>query len=102
MIEVRIHKEKGKIVSVVLQGHADSAPEGSDLVCAGVSACFEGAVKALENKEKTILESHGKGLGEIKAIGPISYHDEVVLTVLEAQLEFLAADNAEYVKVLKS
>ena len=40
MIEIKINKS-GNVKSVSLEGHADYAEHGSDIVCASVSTIFE-------------------------------------------------------------
>lgn len=100
MIEVSILKDRvGEYLLIRLEGHAGAGEEGHDLICAGASCCFEGAVHALKNQEKNILETHRKGLGEIKVNGPISAYDHTVLEVLEAQLCFLGSSNKDYISI---
>ncbi|UOQ47305.1 ribosomal-processing cysteine protease Prp [Gracilibacillus caseinilyticus] len=47
MIKVTIVREHTHIKSFCLTGHADSGPEGHDLVCAAVSGISFGAVNAV-------------------------------------------------------
>lgn len=48
MIKVTIHRAKsGVIQSFTMDGHADFAEHGEDIVCAGASAVSFGAVNAL-------------------------------------------------------
>ncbi|MBU5466519.1 ribosomal-processing cysteine protease Prp [Virgibacillus sp. MSJ-26] len=47
MIEVTIYKQKSKISSFEISGHAESGPYGYDLVCAAVSAVSFGSVNAV-------------------------------------------------------
>jgi uncharacterized protein YsxB (DUF464 family) len=38
MVDAKIRKSSGNIVSVILSGHAESSDEGYDMVCSAVSA----------------------------------------------------------------
>lgn len=102
MIQISIRKKEGKTLSIAVIGHAGAGPYGADLVCAGVSACYCGAVNALDNKSGNISEKHQEGNGKIEVRGPISDHDEIVLGVLEEQLLFLSQDNKEFITIKKS
>lgn len=49
MIKVQIMREAGEaIIGFRVSGHANSAPKGHDIVCAGVSALTQSAVLGLE------------------------------------------------------
>lgn len=48
MVKVVVYKMHEEIRSVVIQGHADFAPNGQDLVCAGVSSIAVGIMNALD------------------------------------------------------
>ena len=50
MITVRVCYREGNIFSISLTGHG-GGEYGKDLVCAGVSACFIGALNALVEKD---------------------------------------------------
>lgn len=97
MIKVTVTWKQDKIISLSMEGHALSAEEGQDLVCAGASAIFEGGVYALEGKN--IEEHHSKGKGLITVKGPLSLHDEYVLQTMKSQLEFIGKEASEYLKV---
>lgn len=97
MIEVSIKEKDGEIRSIVMDGHAQSDEPGRDLVCAGASCVFSGAVYALEGNN--ITENHKKGHAEITVRGPISAYDRTVLEVLKKQLVFLGNEEKEYVRV---
>ncbi|MCF0111220.1 MAG: ribosomal-processing cysteine protease Prp [Erysipelotrichaceae bacterium] len=47
MVKVHVTLHNGSIQSLRIQGHADSAPYGQDLVCAGTSAVAIGLLNAL-------------------------------------------------------
>jgi uncharacterized protein YsxB (DUF464 family) len=97
MIEVSIKEKDGEILSITMDGHAQSDEPGRDLVCAGASCVFSGAVYALEGRN--ITENHKKGHAEIAVHGPVSTYDRYVLEVLKKQLIFLGNEEKQYVRV---
>jgi uncharacterized protein YsxB (DUF464 family) len=99
MIKVRILCARGEVRSIAIQGHALSGEKGSDLVCAGVSACYCGAVSALENRYQTIAEKHAEGRALVEVKGQITPHDQSVLEVLKSQLAYLAGEEKEYISI---
>ncbi|MCD8250267.1 MAG: ribosomal-processing cysteine protease Prp [Lachnospiraceae bacterium] len=48
MIEVSVRKEKGHYRSFAINGHADYAEEGEDIVCSAVSALVINAINSIE------------------------------------------------------
>jgi uncharacterized protein YsxB (DUF464 family) len=48
MIRVRLSVRDGALRQLEISGHADSAPHGQDLVCAGVSCIAYGLLNALD------------------------------------------------------
>lgn len=89
MIKVVVTKVDSKIRKIELKGHANQAPEGEDLVCAGASTCFAGSLNALEEKDNFNFV-YEKGNGLIEAKKELNYHDELVLEVLVSQLSYLS------------
>ena len=49
MIKILIKYEGNEFDSLEVKGHANSAPHGQDLVCAGVSAILIGGLNNLDN-----------------------------------------------------
>lgn len=100
MIIIRIREVEGKVESISLTGHADSAREGEDLVCAGVSTCFLGALKAISDQKQFKMD-YSKGNGLVQVIGKPSVHDQLVLEVLKEQLTFVSDSKPLNVKIEK-
>jgi len=99
MIRVLIKTCNSKILRIELKGHADYADEGHDIVCAGVSACFLGALKAVKNAE-SVKYSYEKGQGYVEATKEITSYDSIVLDVLYRQLELIAKSYPEFVEII--
>ena len=54
MIKVEIVKEVEIIKQVTVDGHADYAEHGSDIVCAGVSAVIFGLINAVDELDEDV------------------------------------------------
>ncbi|KAA9000413.1 ribosomal-processing cysteine protease Prp [Paenibacillus spiritus] len=63
MINVIISRDSshGTITAFAVEGHANYARRGEDIVCAGVSAVTVGTVNAIEALTGVVLESSMKG-----------------------------------------
>ena len=98
MIKVLIKSEEGKIKSLEIKGHANSAPHGEDLVCAAVSAVVTGGANAIENlKDFDIKLEEGHASFLVKS--SLSSHDEVVLETIVAGLKTIAEDNGQFIQI---
>ena len=54
MIKVEIKREVENIKQVIVDGHADYAEHGSDIVCAGVSAVVFGLINAVDELDEDV------------------------------------------------
>lgn len=88
MITVRVRYLHGKVNAISLSGHG-GGEYGKDLVCAGASSCFVGAVNALKDR-KGFLCQIKSGDSLLQAKGEVSEYDEVVLETLVTQLQTIA------------
>ena len=95
-----IRNKDGKIVSLTVKGHANSAPKGQDLVCAAVSTVLVGGCNALEQPELfTIKLNPGDAYIAIK--GNPNKHDRDLLHIMWVQLKTIEFSNAEYLHVIE-
>ncbi|MCX5775637.1 MAG: ribosomal-processing cysteine protease Prp [Firmicutes bacterium] len=100
MIKVTYVTNNGKFVSLLVEGHAQFAKKGEDLVCAGVSAIAIGGLNALtapDDFEIEVNEAHVS----VKATKAITNHDEIVLQSVLIQLETVADSYPKFVKINK-
>ncbi len=104
MIHVRIIKEPtGRISVFEMDGHANFAEYGQDLVCAGASAVSFGAVNAimqLTNIEPTIEQ--GTDGGYLRVEFPVTEQDAQVQLLLQAMiisLQTIELDYADFIKI---
>lgn len=102
MIRIECQRESGKIISLTVKGHANSAPHGEDLVCSAVSAVTFGGLNALENASAfTIKSDEEKGLLSVEANSGVSTHDYQVLDTIMIQLKSIEESASEYIKIVE-
>ena len=82
MIKIRSgHASNNQVNFIEVKGHANSAPHGEDLVCAGVSAILGGGFNNLKNhKDYEIKLDEGYAL--FKTTSQLDAHDEVVIETI--------------------
>lgn len=99
MIQIEVRYDNSKeFIYLSMIGHADSAPQGHDLVCAATSGIILGGINNLQEKFNLKLDEE-KGLLELSRIGEVSSHDKIVLETIIKQLQSVARDNPMYVKI---
>ncbi|GKV65723.1 MULTISPECIES: ribosomal-processing cysteine protease Prp [Sporosarcina] len=104
MIHIRIAKEpSGRISSFEMDGHADFAEHGKDLVCAGASAVSFGAVNAIAELTETVPEiEQGADGGYLRVAFPVTDRDAEVQLIVKAMivsLQTIEVDYAEYIQL---
>ena len=104
MIHVRIIKEPAGRISVFeMDGHANFAEHGQDLVCAGASAVSFGAVNAI--MQLTSVEpdiEQGTDGGYLRVAFPATEQDAQVQLLLQAMiisLQTIELDYADFIKI---
>ncbi len=98
MIEIDI-KKHGYIHGYTVQGHSGYAEEGSDIVCAGVSAIAQtaliGLIEVLGTKTESIVED-----GFLSAwVSDPDEKTEIVLRTMLAGLKSLEEEYPEYIRI---
>ncbi len=100
MIKITIkYQSTGEFISLVSQGHADSAPYGQDLVCAAVSGIILGGINALKGNNYSLKNNEEKGILELCNIGKMSERDQIVIETIVSQLQAVARDNPKFIKI---
>lgn len=101
MITVTVKKKEEKNHYIKVEGHADYAEEGYDIVCASVSCICITTINALISiDEECVVYSEDDGFLEIG----IMKHDRVIDILIENMLnliEDLSHDYHEYIKILR-
>ncbi|MCH3966452.1 MAG: ribosomal-processing cysteine protease Prp [Bacilli bacterium] len=86
MIRIALgYDSDGCIRSIVLKGHGNGGI-GKDLVCAGVSSCFVGAMNAIQESEKFEFSIKSGNSSCVSKEKP-NMHDGIVLETLIVQLK---------------
>jgi uncharacterized protein YsxB (DUF464 family) len=98
MIKVLIKREEKKFVSLIVKGHANSAPHGEDLVCAAVSAILTGGLNNL-NDVKNFDIKLNEGDASVIAKSSVSSHDEIVLETIIVSLKTIEESYPEFIAV---
>ena len=98
MIKVLIKHEGNKFLSLEVKGHANSAPHGEDLVCAGVSAILTGGFNSLENIENFKYELK-EGYAFLEKKNDISFHDEIVIETIITSLETVKESYEKFIQI---
>lgn len=102
MICVECTKKDNKINHLVINGHANSAPYGKDLVCAAVSSITFGGLNNLEKPENFVIKTNeDDGYIEINALNDVPMHDYIVLETILMQLKTVAENSPKYIKVIE-
>jgi uncharacterized protein len=99
MIRITVSTKEGRFASLEAKGHANSAPKGEDLVCSAVSAIVLGGLNSLTDPKGTYEVAVKEGYVLLKALKPLSEHDEIALETIVKQLESVARDNGSYAKL---
>ena len=97
LVDVTFNSDE-EIKKIEISGHANMADEGKDLVCAGCSTCFIGALNAIHDIDNFKVKVV-KGLGFVEAKKNISNHDKIVLEVLLVQLKSIEYGYSQYLKI---
>ena len=98
MIKVLITREEKKFVSLEVKGHANSAPHGEDLVCAGVSAILTGGLNNLEDVKAFDIKLD-EGDAHVIAKKSLSSHDEIVMETIIVSLRTIQESYPEFITI---
>ena len=98
MIKILIKYEGNKFDSLEVKGHANSAPHGQDLVCAGVSAILIGGLNNLDNVKSFDIKIE-EGYTSVKRINEISAHDEIVLQTIVCGLKTIEESYSQFISI---
>ena len=81
-----------------INGHANSAPHGEDLICAAVSAVVTGGFNNLVNVSDYEIKLE-EGHAYFKSNAPLDAHDEAVIETIICGLNTIRETNPEFVEV---
>lgn len=90
----------GRFESLRVKGHAEFAPGGQDLVCAGVSAIVVGGINALKNPQSfNIFQEPGLVVIKLKPKEDITNYDAVVINTMLDQLQTIEESYGDYIQM---
>ena len=100
MIKVTINYLNDSINELIVKGHSNFAPKGSDIVCAGVSAIVTGGINALiiENKNK-ISYRVNDGYVNVDVLDIDDDKLQLIMDVIVVQLKTIEESYKKYVKI---
>lgn len=97
MIHVTIRRKQKLIYVLKVTGHANSAPYGEDLVCAGVSAIVTGGANAL--KPTGVRIQNREGLSDIQVDDLDEVSHQTTLHVIVTQLKTIAEAYPKWITI---
>ena len=102
MIKVTINYLNDSINELIVKGHSNFAPKGSDIVCAGVSAIVVGGINAicsLVNDNKINYEVKD-GYVRLTSLNNIEVQN--ILKVIIVQLKSVEDSYSKHIKIVES
>ena len=103
MIKVDILKEVNDIKQVTVDGHADFAEHGSDIVCAGVSAVVFGLINAIDELDESVEFDISTSEDET---GHLTYrslkstkYEQLLLQAMLVALKTIEENYSEYITI---
>lgn len=104
MIRINLYQDQnGMFQAFSVEGHAQHAPHGQDIICAGVSALVQGILIGLEDVVQASLEVEKQGGRLICSVvqGHGQRDVQILLETLYLSLEDLEKQYSEYIEVRK-
>jgi len=99
MIKVSIIEENSELIGIKVNGHANTAEKGKDLVCAGVSSCIFGCTNNLKNPKDFDIQIEDGYFSIMRLTSPINEHDQIVLETLIECLKTLQGANKKSIQI---
>ena len=100
MIKIEATRNNGKIVSLSVKGHANSAPKGEDLVCAAVSSILVWGCNALSQPNCFAIKLNS-GDASIVEKSTANEHDYEVLETILIQLKTVEESSKKFLQVIE-
>jgi uncharacterized protein YsxB (DUF464 family) len=94
MITAKFKKRGDQFISYSVTGHANYAPHGQDVVCAGVSAIYTAVTNVLLEQHDAVIDNETVRLGSIK-------ESQYIVTVLYMNLVEIAKEYSDYIDVIE-
>lgn len=102
MIKVNINYLDDSINEIIVKGHSNFAPKGSDIVCAGVSAIVIGGVNAIFSLVKDYKINYEIEDGYVKLSSLNNIEVQNILKVIIIQLKSVENSYSKNIKIVES
>ncbi len=99
MIQISIQTKNGKIIGMDIQGHAEYAEHGKDIVCAGVSTVAIGLLNALDYLNAKCSCSMENNQISVRVTESDDELTQIILTTAKIQLETIQESYKKYIKI---
>jgi uncharacterized protein YsxB (DUF464 family) len=102
MIKVTINYLNDSINELIVKGHSNYAPKGSDIVCAGVSAIVVGGINAICSlvNDNQINYEVEDGYVRLSSLNNIEVQN--ILKVIIIQLKSVEDSYSKHIKIVES
>ena len=102
MIKVTINYLNDSINELIVKGHSNYAPKGSDIVCAGVSAIVVGGINAICSlvNDNQINYEVEDGYVRLSSLNNIEVQN--ILKVIVIQLKSVEDSYSKHIKIVES
>ncbi len=100
-VDIKLNDE-GQITDVIMDGHADFAEHGQDIVCAGASAVVFGSVNAiigLTAERPDIDYSDDGGYFHVRSVDISNEQAQLILQSMLVSLQTIEEEYNEYIKL---
>ena len=100
-VDIKLNDE-GHITDVIMDGHADFAEHGQDIVCAGASAVVFGSVNAiigLTAERPDIDYSDDGGYFHVRSVDTSNEQAQLILQSMLVSLQTIEEEYNEYIKL---
>lgn len=104
MIKVKIYKNADNLITgFKMLGHADFADNGSDIVCAAVSALVINTINSIDHFTSDIFDikqDEDKGFIEFHMVSPVSSYGNLLLSSLALGLQGISEEYTDkYIRI---
>lgn len=100
-VDIKLNDE-GQITDVIMDGHADFAEHGQDIVCAGASAVVFGSLNAiigLTAERPDIDYSDDGGYFHVRSVDTSNEQAQLILQSMLVSLQTIEEEYNEYIKL---
>ena len=102
MIKVTINYRNDCIEELVVKGHSNFAPKGSDIVCAGVSAIVIGGLNAIDSLVNNNGIDYEVSDGYVRMSNLSNVEVQNILKIIIIQLKSVEDSYSKPIKIVES